>query len=52
MNLLDLETKYITALRFIKTKKQLPLTEVNIFNEHLIESLSKLQKPKKVSRWI
>jgi hypothetical protein len=43
----NLESKYITPLRFIKTKKQLPLTEVNRFNTSLNTSASKLQKLKR-----
>jgi hypothetical protein len=47
VKLQNLESKYITPLRFIKTKKQLPLTEVNRFNKSLNTSVSKLQKLKR-----
>ena len=43
----NLETNFITPLRFVKTKKQLPLTEVNIFNKSLNASASKFQKLKR-----
>jgi hypothetical protein len=43
----NLESKYITPLRFIKTKKQLPLTEVNRFHKPPNASVSKLQKLKR-----
>ena len=39
----NLETKYITALRFVKTKKPLPVTEVNRFNKSTNAAASKLQ---------
>jgi hypothetical protein len=47
VKLQNLESNYITPLRFIKTKKQLPLTEVNRFNKSLNKSVSKLQKLKR-----
>ena len=43
----NLETKYITPLRFVKTKKPLPLSEVNRFNKPLNASASKFQKLKR-----
>ena len=47
MNSQNLETKYITPLRFIKTKNQLPLTEVTILNKPLTASVSNLQNIKR-----
>jgi hypothetical protein len=43
----NLESKYITPLRFIKTNKPLPLTGVNRFNKSLNTASSKLQKLKR-----
>ena len=43
----NLETNYITPLRFVKPKKPLPLTEVNRFNKSLNASASKFQKLKR-----
>ena len=47
MQLQHIETKYITPLRFIKTKEQVPLTAVNRFNKPLTASVSKLQQLKR-----
>jgi hypothetical protein len=47
VKLQNLETKYITPLRFIKTNKPLPLKEVNRFNKSLNTSVPKIQKLKR-----